>query len=280
MDASAVSEPFVSPVSVVIPCYRCVETVGRAVLSVLAQTLQPVELILVEDRSDDQGATLDALHALKAQHQAQLPITVLEMPRNGGPGEARNFGWSFARQPYIAFLDADDSWHPRKLEIQYTWMQRHPEVSMSCHATLVLEGMREDVDLTAHFKAERIKARKLLFVNYIPTRSVMLKREVENRFPLGKRYAEDYELWLSLLFAGYQAWRLEAPLAFSYKQEFGEGGLTGCMHNMHQGEIGAYQSLLKAGQIGYLTCLAACSFAHLKYWRRQLMVGFRRQRRC
>jgi glycosyltransferase involved in cell wall biosynthesis len=249
--------------------------VGRAVLSVLAQTLQPTELILVEDCSDDQGATLSALYALKVQLQAQFPITVLEMPRNGGPGEARNLGWSLARQTYIAFLDADDSWHHRKLEIQYNWMQRHPEADLSCHGTLVRDGLWDEMDLPEQFSAEPIAPRRLLFVNCIPTRSVMLKREVENRFPPGRRYSEDYHLWLSLLFAGYRAWRIEAPLAFSYKLEFGAGGLTGNMRGMQQGEISAYKSLLKADSIDYLTYLAASSCSHLKYWRRQLIVGLR-----
>ena len=265
------------PVSVVIPCYRCVDTVGRAVHSVLAQTLQPTELILVEDGSDDQGATLSALYALKVHHQAQFPITVLEMPRNGGPGEARNLGWSIARQSYIAFLDADDSWHHRKLEIQYNWMQRHPEVDLSCHATIVREGVEAKMELPEQFSAEPIAPRRLLFVNCIPTRSVMLKREVENRFPPARRYSEDYQLWLSLLFAGYRAWRIEAPLAYSYKQEFGAGGLTGNMRGMQRGEISAYKSLLNAGRIDFLTYLAASSCSHLKYWRRQLIVGLRAQ---
>ncbi len=111
-----------APVSVIIPCFCCTSTIGRAVESILSQTLLPAELILVDDCSNDGGLTIAKLKQIQDQYQSEIKIMVLEMKRNDGPGSSRNLGWSIATQPYIAFLDADDSWHSKKIEIQYGWM--------------------------------------------------------------------------------------------------------------------------------------------------------------
>ena len=78
-----------APVSVVIPCYRCAATIKRAVQSVLAQTVLPAEIILVDDFSDDAGQTLGALHEMQ-RLDARLPIRLISLRQNGGPGTARN----------------------------------------------------------------------------------------------------------------------------------------------------------------------------------------------
>ena len=96
-------------VSVVVPCFACAGTIERAVASVAAQTCRPLELILVNDASlDETAACLQRLHD-------QYPewVHVVHLAVNVGAGEARNAGWSVAKGKYIAFLDADDSWHPR-----------------------------------------------------------------------------------------------------------------------------------------------------------------------
>jgi len=115
----------IAPVSVVIPCYRCGATIKRAVDSVAAQTLRPAEVILIEDGSGDN--TLEQLYRVQGEHPKDW-IKIIALEKNSGPSFARNTGWDAATQPYIAFLDADDSWHPQKTEIQYQWMAAHPKV--------------------------------------------------------------------------------------------------------------------------------------------------------
>jgi glycosyltransferase involved in cell wall biosynthesis len=92
---------------------------------VLAQTVLPAEIILVDDFSDDAGVTLAVLHDLQ-RLDALLPIRLIFMSQNGGPGTARNAAWDISVQKYIAFLDADDIWDPKKIEIQWGWMSMHP----------------------------------------------------------------------------------------------------------------------------------------------------------
>jgi glycosyltransferase involved in cell wall biosynthesis len=57
-------------------------------------------------------------------------LKIISLKRNGGASIARNIGWEQSTHDYVAFLDADDAWHPRKIEIQYTWMQNHQEVAL------------------------------------------------------------------------------------------------------------------------------------------------------
>ena len=184
------NEEEVAPVSVIIPCYRCADTVERALDSILRQTMRPSEILLVEDSSADEGKTLHKLHELVAAYDGKIHIQILCMDTNGGPGEARNFGWAHALQPYIAFLDADDAWHRRKIEIQYLWMKAHPDVALSCHETIYLSDReREPLLEKDHVPVNAISAYGMLFSNSIPTRSVMLKTSVSERFYQGLRYS-------------------------------------------------------------------------------------------
>lgn len=265
-----------APVSVVIPCYRCDETIERALDSILRQTMLPSEILFVEDASADEGKTFAKLRELADRYDGQMDIRILCMDRNGGPGEARNMGWASASQPYIAFLDADDAWHRRKIEIQYPWMQAHPEVALSCHETIVLSDTESEPLLPqTAVPAQPINAYRMLFFNAIPTRTVMLQASVAGRFAPGMRYSEDYHLWLRLVFSSFTAYRIGLPMAFSFKGEFGAGGLTGNMRAMQQGELESYCYLRQNGEIGTAIFLAATFFSYLKYWRRQLLVSLR-----
>ena len=184
-------------ISVIIPCFRCQETVERALNSVLAQSLQPAEVFLIDDASGD--GTLDLLRELERMH-APL-VTVISLAENGGPGLARNSGWDAASQPWIAFLDADDAWHPRKLEIQWGWLSAHPEVDLCGHDTRWAVDGRIDHPVNAAPQVTWLNLKQMLISNRLPTRSVMLRRELPLRFR-GRDVAEDYLLWLQIIADG------------------------------------------------------------------------------
>lgn len=97
-----------SGVSVVIPAYNAVSTIKEAIESVYLQTLPPFEVIVVDDGSTDE--TSDIVRA--------FPEVRCFSQSNQGVGAARNRGIAEAKGQYIAFLDADDLWHPQKLELQ------------------------------------------------------------------------------------------------------------------------------------------------------------------
>ena len=263
-----------APVTVIIPCFCCASTIGRAVQSILSQTVLPAELILVDDCSNDGGLTVAELKKIQDQHQNEMKIVVQQMEKNDGPGSSRNLGWSVATQPYIAFLDADDSWHPKKIEIQYGWMKMHPEAVLSGHLSNVLleEG---DLPVTNEASIKQINLNSLLLSNCLPTRSVMLKTEVTERFFKGKRQAEDYLLWLQIALTGAPIFLIGAPLAFSYKADFGSAGLNANLQESFLGVKDTYRKLWLAGQLSIWSYSLYIALAYVKHLRRQILVSLR-----
>jgi len=261
------------PVSVIIPCYRCAVTIERAVDSVLNQTQVPEEIILVDDFSDDGSATISYLKNLKQKYQ-KFNIQILSLEKNQGPGSARNEAWKIASQPYIAFLDADDSWHPNKLELQYSWMKSHPEVLLTAHSSIQLFNDSHQKQFNHCKNFYPLNIIKLLFFNCIPTRSVMLKREIQYRFSPGKRYAEDYLLWLSIALDRHPIYFLGLPLSYSYKNEFGDSGLSSHMWQMEMGELNNYFLLFKTNKMSFFLFFTCSAYSLIKYIRRSLVRLF------
>lgn len=97
------------PYSVVIPAHNASATIGEAVASVLAQTVLPAEILVVDDGSTDDTAALAS--------QAHRLVRVIRQD-NAGPGAATTRGMSESRHALIATLDADDVWLPHKMEQQ------------------------------------------------------------------------------------------------------------------------------------------------------------------
>jgi len=250
-------------VSVVIPCYRCAQTIERAVESVALQTVQPAQVILVEDGSGD--GTIEKLRNITQRFPADW-VRIISLGQNAGPAVARNTGWDAATQPYVAFLDADDSWHPRKLEIQYSWMRDHPEAALTGHVQLQ-DGASWPA-LSDNFRVQRIAARRLLFSNVFPTPSVILRKDLTIRFDPAKRHSEDYLLWLQIGMTGHSAFVLDLPLARMYKSAYGEGGLSRNLWDMEREELANYKRLRDERMISILMHNLLVSYSLAKYLRR------------
>lgn len=265
-----------SQVSVIIPCYRCADTIERAVESVINQTLTPKEILLVEDCSDDAGITLAALYHLQQNFQGEVAIRVIPLKQNGGPGSARNAGWAAAQGTYVAFLDADDAWHPEKLEFQYRWMRMRPEIALTGHGTTRLEANEIPDIPIGQPRSYSVSALKLLLSNQFPTRSVMIRNDIPFRFRPGKRYAEDYLLWLQIVLTGYHAHYLDVILAFSYKADFGDAGLSKHLWEHEKGELATFGQLYRERLIPLLTYGAVSVFSLLKFLRRLFLWAFRK----
>jgi glycosyltransferase involved in cell wall biosynthesis len=112
-------------ISVVIPCFNSATTIERALRSVEHQTTKPHEVLVVDDASSDNTVSIIEQYA----RTSSLNIRVIKQSVNGGPSIARNAAWNVAAGEFIAFLDADDQWHPRKLELQLSAMLASPHVS-------------------------------------------------------------------------------------------------------------------------------------------------------
>jgi glycosyltransferase involved in cell wall biosynthesis len=92
-----------APVSVIVPCFRCAETIERAVASIAQQTVPPEEVLLIEDCSDDEGKTLDSLNRLQLEYRDKVALKIIALKANGGPSVARNAGCEVGLRPTLHF---------------------------------------------------------------------------------------------------------------------------------------------------------------------------------
>jgi glycosyltransferase involved in cell wall biosynthesis len=113
-------------VSTIIPVYNRAAMLREAVDSVLRQTYEPVEVIVVDDGSID--GTLEAANAIAEEHPALVRVLT---QRNGGPGAARNLGLAHARGEFIQYLDSDDTIEPKKFELQVAALREHSEAGVA-----------------------------------------------------------------------------------------------------------------------------------------------------
>lgn len=258
-----------APVSVVIPCYNNSATLERAVESVLAQTVQPREIFLVDDASTD--TTPEVIHKLKTPHPEL--ISSIHLKTNQGPSSARNAGWDRATQPFVAFLDADDSWLPQKLEIQWGWMKDHPEVHLSGHA-LILKNTHPknygDNDW------QKVTPRHLLIRNEFSPCGIMLKHDIPLRFPEEQRFMEDQWFILKAAFSGLNLYKSDQPLAVVYKPRYGTDGLSGNLWLMERGELSNLGRLRRDGYLSIPEYVGASGWSLLKFARRLTHAGWRR----
>lgn len=257
-------------VSVVIPCYRCARTIERAVASVAAQTLRPAEVILVDDASGDDTRVL--LQKLEAQFDPGW-IKLVLLDQNVGAGSARNAGWAVASQPYVAFLDADDTWHFHKIEIQYGYMAALPEVVLCGHGFRLLTHGELPYWEAGKGHAQVIGKWAMLVSNQFVTPSVMIKRDISHRFIERQRYMEDHMLWLRVVCAGDRVVKLPMALAAIYKNPFGVTGLSSHVWLMERSDLGNFRRLYRDGSISGPQLAVLVAYSLLKYVRRLIIYA-------
>jgi glycosyltransferase involved in cell wall biosynthesis len=227
-----------------------------------------MEVILVDDASGDDTLTL--LRTLEQQYPDWVKIIALN--ENKGAAFARNAGWDLASQPYVAFLDADDSWHPAKLSIQYQYMLKNPAISLCGHQTIWLNTVAPVPSLAGIALTTKISPISLLYKNAFSTPSVMLKRDIPFRFQSGKRYAEDLLLWQEIAFAGLSVVRIENPLAYVYKPFYGLTGLSANLWEMEREELNNFEELFKLKRIGIIHYAIAKCYSVAKFIRRLILI--------
>jgi glycosyltransferase involved in cell wall biosynthesis len=105
-------------VSVIVPAYNAEAHLADTLRSILDQTYRPIKVIVADDGSTD--GTADVARSFGKD-------IVYVHHENRGPAGARNLGLKHVEGDYVAFLDADDLWHPKKLEIQVAFMEAHPD---------------------------------------------------------------------------------------------------------------------------------------------------------
>jgi glycosyltransferase involved in cell wall biosynthesis len=141
-----VADPLVASASPLVSCIIIFlneeKFLADAVESVLAQTYANWELLLVDDGSADASESIAMAYC--ARHHERIRYLTHEGRANRGMSASRNLGLQEARGEITAFLDADDSWLPQKLEQQIALFEEHPEAVMVCGATLYWHSWHEN----------------------------------------------------------------------------------------------------------------------------------------
>jgi len=207
-------------VSIITPAYNVEKYIGATITSVIAQTYENWELIIVDDASGD-----DTFNIVSSYAQQDKRIRVVKTPKNGGVAAARNFGIELARGAYIAFLDSDDLWMPGKLQIQIRQM-------MAKNAMFSFTGYQvideDDRYIKTIHVPERTDYRRLLRGCEIGCLTVIYSVERMGKmfFPIPLGYTgfkEDYILWLQIskMIRPHQIMGINMPLAMYRKRNDG-----------------------------------------------------------
>ena len=185
-------------VSVVIPTRNRPESVRRAVMSVLSQTVEDIELIVVID-----GPDLCTAGVLSEMHDRRLRY--VELPRNVGGSEARNEGIRQARTDWIALLDDDDEWLPAKLERQLSAVERTPYILPVIATQVIARSSQGDFiwprrpPNPAEHVGEYLFVRRTMFMGegFLQTSSLLAPRSLFQAIPFhaGLQRHEDWD-WL------------------------------------------------------------------------------------
>ena len=180
-------------ISVIVPAYNAARTVGVAVDSVLAQSFGDLELLVIDDGSQD-----DTADVVAGRDDPRLRCIRTE---NGGVSMARNRGLDLARGSYVAFLDADDAWRPAKLERQHSAMSARPDVGFCFTSTELVDdelrplGVQHAVD-RPDFTAALLLEGNIIAGSASSTLARMSAINQAGRFDPSLSLCADWDMWL------------------------------------------------------------------------------------
>lgn len=178
--------------TVIMPAYNAERFIAESIDSVIAQTIDDWELVVVDDGSTDRTASVVADYQSRDDR-----IRLMVQPTNLGPAHARNLALDLARGELIAFIDSDDVWYPKKTEKQLSAMRRHQaDISYTSYKRR-RHGEPDGVVVDA---PPRVDYRAMLRRNLIACSTAIVRRTTCGtlRMPLMRR-RQDHGYWLALL---------------------------------------------------------------------------------
>lgn len=211
-------------VSVIIPTYNRAASIGNSIQSVLNQTWQNYEIIIVDDGSTDNTRQV-------VEHFDDDRIRYICMEKNGGASRARNEGIRQAKCEFIAFLDSDDEWMPQKLEKQMQVILQAPEKVGLVYCRM--RGLRKDGKFIycpeLSLKKEQLEGNllaNLVGSNVIGTPAMLIRKKCLDQtggFDEGLRCLEDWELVLRIA----EKWEIGFVDEILVEVHFSEGSVSG-----------------------------------------------------
>ena len=201
-------------VSVIIPYYKKRDFISGTIESVLKQTYKNFEILIIYDDSSDTDYSF-----IKEIKKKDSRIAIIRNINKLGAGVSRNLGISKSKGNYIAFLDADDTWHIDKLEKQINFMKKHNY--SATHTSYSIVNENKDV-IGKRIARDFLKIDDLLKSCDIGTSTVVLQKNLLNKDIEFASLAtkEDFVLWLRLLKKNIKIYALNENLALWTKSKY------------------------------------------------------------
>lgn len=192
--------------TIIIPVYNCQNTVLLTLESVLNQSINDYEIIVIDDHSTD-----NTLQIVNSHKNRFSNIIIIENLENIGVAEARNKGIRLAKGKYIAFLDGDDLWMPQKLEKQKCLINE-TNCDICCSSYSFIDENSNDIK-SPYIIPKHIDYKMMLKQNYIGCSTVSVRRDLLIANHMDKNYQhEDYALWLKLIRKNAKVIGVQEPL--------------------------------------------------------------------
>lgn len=198
-------------VSVIMPCYNMERFIADTIQSVIRQTFTDWELLITDDASTDRTVAIIQSWAEKDRRIQLFSVH----PAHTGIAPARNLCIQKARGRFLAFLDADDLWHPDKLERQLDFMTEH-HIAFSYTSYDCVDESGQSLNKTVNTAGD-LDYKAYLRNTIIGCSTVMLDTEKTGPVTVPDfRTSEDAATWLAILKKGFKAYAIDTPLT-SYK---------------------------------------------------------------
>jgi glycosyltransferase involved in cell wall biosynthesis len=198
-------------VSIIMPVYNSEKYISDAINSILKQTYNNWELIIIDDCSTDKSREL-----INEFSEKDYRIHEYYFSKNMGVSKARNYAIENSNGKYIAFLDSDDFWAKNKLKLQINFMLENNYAFTYTSYTLVDQNEKQIKDI---FVAKEVNYFQLLKGNIITCSTVVLNKEIVGDISMPKIKHEDYATWLNILKQGIKAHGVQESLTYYRKQD-------------------------------------------------------------
>lgn len=260
-------------ISVIIPAYNCEKTISDCIISVLKQTRKELikEIVVVNDGSSDN--TLIVLNNLKLE--SDIPIKIINQ-KNEGVSAARNNAVLHASGEWLAFLDSDDVWLEKKLEIQEEKIDREKKI---CFIGGNINEKEQIIGWSKHVKYGFVQAKDMIIRSFPQTSTVLVKRKLVEEFEgFDKKqgYCEDMNLFVKIAYR-YRYFHINKQLVFFGGGKAQIGSKIGLSSNMKLMNQGALKNLKDFMQIGILNKYEYYFFYilnQIKYIRRIIIANW------
>lgn len=224
----------------------------RALNSIIEQTEAVNELIIVNDGSDEfVDDTIQKFISESDLHETDISVQYFKLEKNKGIGTARRLAFQNTRCKFIAFLDADDYWHSRKIELSKRLIIEH-DARIVCHDTDLHEQCRDEVNID---KYKKISKFSVVYSSLPQTSGIVFDRSYFVNF-LPIRHCEDWIFFYCYaIYGDKDIVYLQQPLSFCDRLQRSEGGLSGNRKKMRISQIRFLTFILKnLIIISILTC--------------------------